>query len=513
MNLVDLMQRATLPKTTTENGAVSLATTGSALVDYFSKCGTYAGRSQDDVDRDMRAIFAEDPTAALRLVFGARLITRKPTGYKKAQTGLGRKDEFYKSIIWLLKNRPEAVYSNLHLVPLFGSWKDLLQDPLLSLIDTDKLFPLLKENLDDNLLLKYLPSLRSKARSPREKVRLMFVKLFRNYLKIDERQYRALKKSGKGHEWLQQMSSGQWDRIEFNKIPGRALANHMKRHKKGQEPVLYRHGLKERLIKWVAENNKFKFSGYVHELFLAFTDAGHDPIKLKVLDGQFETLIAPFRGHRLGNILCCVDTSGSMSSCVGGSKKLKAIDVSVSLGIAFSAVNIGFFQNTIVEFEGSCRLHKLNGAFSQRASYVQQNVHVPSGSTNFDGVVNLLVRLRQEHPEIPVEEYPQTILAVSDMQFNRTGSSTAHESAVRKLAQVGLNPRFIWWNVADRTKDFQVGSMDKGTYVMSGFDPANVLSLLGMYNAQDGEAPVKAPETPLEGLVAFLSQPIFDLIK
>ena len=110
----------------TYNGALSLSSTGSALLDYFSKVGTYSGRDQSVVDANMSSIFNEDEETALALVFASRLITRKPIGLEEVQTGFGRKDEFYKALVWMHNNRPQLLYRNLHLIPVFGSWKDFL---------------------------------------------------------------------------------------------------------------------------------------------------------------------------------------------------------------------------------------------------------------------------------------------------------------------------------------------------------------------------------------------------
>ena len=39
------------------------------------------------------------------------------------------------------------------------------------------------------------------------------------------------------------------------------------------------------------------------------------------------------------------------------------------------------------------------------------------GSTNFQSVVDEIVRIRKSNPNIPLEDYPSTLLVVSDMQF------------------------------------------------------------------------------------------------
>ncbi|MEZ6141212.1 MAG: hypothetical protein R3B84_11640 [Zavarzinella sp.] len=165
-----LLDRLAANGTTTWNGAlVSNATTGfdqfGTILDYFTKAGTYRDRPQTEVDADMARIFADDEAVALKMVLGLRLITRTPHDVEEiedAQTGFGRKDEFFKAVVWLNNNKPEILYRNLHLIPLFGCWKDLFSLPLITVLDRQKVYQLVKANLDDQLLRKYLPQIRSK---------------------------------------------------------------------------------------------------------------------------------------------------------------------------------------------------------------------------------------------------------------------------------------------------------------------------------------------------------------
>src|SRR4051812_252951 len=104
----------------TWNGAISNSTMGegkySKILNYFSKAGTYVDRDQKAVDADMASIFGDEPSTALKVIFGLRLITRKFDNIETddIQTGYGRRDEFYKAINWLLRTNPEVVYNNLH---------------------------------------------------------------------------------------------------------------------------------------------------------------------------------------------------------------------------------------------------------------------------------------------------------------------------------------------------------------------------------------------------------------
>jgi hypothetical protein len=89
-----------------------------------------------------------------------------------------------------------------------------------------------------------------------------------------------------------------------------------------------------------------------------------------------------------------------------------------------------------------------------------------------------------QNQQIPVTEYPQVLLVVSDMQFNPSGSaSTNYETAMRKLRAVGLNDMtVIWWNVnGSYSPGNEVPSTldDAGTVLVSGFDGAIITSILG----------------------------------
>ena len=61
----------------TENGALSYATIGSALLDQFGKAGTARGRDINQVWAEQSKLWADDPETALRFPFYLRMITRQ----------------------------------------------------------------------------------------------------------------------------------------------------------------------------------------------------------------------------------------------------------------------------------------------------------------------------------------------------------------------------------------------------------------------------------------------------
>ena len=115
----------------TENGALSYATAGTALIDQFGKAGTARARDINMVWNEQATLWSENPELALRFPFYLRMITRKTqvlgnsVEISKVQRGQGARDEAFKRFLWIERYHPEKFYRNLWLVPVVGSWKDL----------------------------------------------------------------------------------------------------------------------------------------------------------------------------------------------------------------------------------------------------------------------------------------------------------------------------------------------------------------------------------------------------
>jgi len=510
----------------TWNGAISNSTTGfdkfGTCLDYWSKVGTHLARSQGDVSLDMGAIFGDDAEAALRIVFGLRLISRKPKNGDEVliddtQTGFGLRNEFYKAIVWLHHNKPELLYKNLHLIPIFGSWKDFLNEPLIDVLDREKVYRVFLANVSNDLLRKYLPQIRSKGnqRTERDKKRVAWARGLARLLEISEKEYREWKSTGAAHVWQRQMSKGEWDSINFNGIPGKAMFLHTTQKGKDKKTVFERRGQVDRLMEWVKSQKTVKFTGFPYELTKA---AAKSPSIMQkfILDRQFETVLEPMRNHKLGNVLSCLDTSGSMTWCEVA-PGVQPYDVCLSMGMVFSALNVGYFKDAVCSFSNYSEIVKLTGETFTEKFDCLRNKCSGGGSTNFQSVIDLLVRMRREFPEIPVSEYPETLLVISDMQFNPVGGNTEtnYKAAMKKLSEVGLSEvRLIWWFVNGAGTDFPVQMNDKGTYLIGGFDPVNLKALMGLTpEVKNFVASEKVKETPLDGMMNWLRQPIFDLIS
>ena len=242
------------------------------------------------------------------------------------------------------------------------------------------------------------------------------------------------------------------------------------------------------------------------------------------VDKQFDGLIELAKQDRAGvteNVWCALDTSGSMGiRAVAGTT---AFEICVGMGIYFSTLNEGAFHNQVIMFDSTSRVRQLGGSFTDKVQQIMAGGWA-MGSTNFQSVIDEIVRVRTDSPNVPIEDYPTTLLVVSDMQFNPSGESpeTNYEAAMRKLAAVGLPPmRIVWWWVTGRGTDFPSKFDDEGVIMISGFDGSIISLLLGgdgpetpSDNEESDQAgpALAASATPVDAMLKALDQPILKLL-
>ena len=529
------LQELTQKDTVTWNGALSNSSSGCSLLDYFAKCGSYRGRTLEEVAADMASIFGTDEDKAMRIVLYNRMITRKPNGFDTVQRGQGQKDEFVKSLAWLEVNRPELLRKNLHLVPVVGCWKDLWYDSpstkYYNYVNTDWVYELVAMAMQDEnqrqLVAKFLPKIRSAKNTtrPRHERLNAWAKGLCERLMWTERQYRKFKSdpSNKAHNFQRVMCEGRWDDLDFGNIPGRALFNLV------NGKTLSNHGLENAYLKWIEKQPVAKFTGYPYELYEKASVRANSKVKTYTYNAQFEQLIKVGRDSipeevLQKGVLCALDTSGSME-CGGYGDGPAPIDVCVGLGIYFSKFLQGAFADTVVMFDNESKTLKLKGNFCDRVDQIRNHA-TAWGSTNFQSVIDEIVRVRRSNPNIPVSDFPEVLLVVSDMQFNPSESwfqdgnpeltKTNYELAKQKLAEVGLPPMsIIWWQVNGRdTSDVPSTMFDPGTTLISGFDGSIVTAILGgQEEVVDKKTGEKRKLTPDEQMDKALDQDVLNLVQ
>ena len=535
--------------TLTENGAKTYVTTNSAIVDQFGKAGNYRGRDIHDVFEDQKVLWDENEELALRFPFYLRMVTRKVkvnknTETEKVQNGQGARDEAFKRLLWIAKNHEETFNKNIWILPLVGSWKDIWTLMYYDLsfgvnaINHEDMFDIIKHGLSCethvDLVKKFMPRIKSNKKCTTDWTMTTnkLAKEFAKYVGITFVEYNLMKTTGTAHDFQKIICAREYDKLNWNLIPGRAL-NLLVSGK-----FLDNHNLTDSYVNWIESQPVAKFTGYVYELgkkyrealggYYRFGPKTNVPIALKyTLNAQFKNLVETARknGNITENVLCALDTSSSMDTAVKGLTGINCSDIANSLAIFFSELNTGAFHNKIMMFDDKSYPYDFKkDTFCDK---IKELPGVPCGGTNFQSVVDEMVKLRLEHPEIPLEEWPTTLLVVSDMQFNPANNNwrsvrhqvTNYEYSVNTLKEVFPeefvdNMKFVWWDCAARygNTDYEANKDTEGAYFFSGFD-GSVLSLLLNEEVVENEKVERKKMTAAEMVQKALSQEILNFVE
>jgi len=175
-------------------------------------------------------------------------------------------------------------------------------------------------------------------------------------------------------------------------------------------------------------------------------------------------------------VLPMCDVSGSMAFCLGSPAP---IDVCVSLGIYISERNEGLFKDAFLTFSEKPKVQYLSGSFAERCKQLSK-AHWEM-NTNLESTFEYLLNIAKLH-EIEQDKMPDTILILSDMQFDRCvkkGDDKALQMIERMYEEAGYKlPQVVFWNLNSRVNQSPVTVKDKRTCIVSGFSPSILKSVL-----------------------------------
>ena len=422
----------------TTNGMRAHSNTGSALVDLFFKIGASRGKS---VVAEFDLAMQEDQDLAVKIALWSRDV----------RGGAGEREIFRDILLHLENIRPDVLEKVLPFVPEFGRWDDVL------IFRTEKF-----KNLAYTLLGQALANANGLAAKWTPRKGPVAVE-FREFLKMSPKQYRKFL-VGLTNVVETKMCAKQWDTIEFGKLPSLASARYSKAFARNaaESYAAYR----ERLT---AGTDKINTGAvYPYDVIRTIQNGGDSA----VADAQWSAL-PDYIGN--ASILPLVDVSGSMASEAAGS--LTALDVAVSLGLYCSSKNTGVFRDTFLTFSSHPELVRLSGTLSEKLA--QMNSSEWGMSTNlvlaFEKILEAAVL-----GSVPEENMPQTLLILSDMQFDRCVNfdHSAYQMIKNRYQSAGYRvPNVVFWNLAS-ISTVPVRFDQRGTALVSGFSPAIMRSVL-----------------------------------
>jgi Mg-chelatase subunit ChlD len=483
--------------TTTENGALSHATTDDSRLNYFAK--VLRDTSTEEIQRHLDGAWGLSPLDTMKLISQKR----------DCRGGSGEKKAFYDSIRWVVTNYPDAAEMYIPLVAHFGTWKDgffcfcdtPLEEQWLNFVadhlkmdheilneaetDGDE-----KPKVSISLCAKWIPSegssldkkfngvydrlvvamgLGKATNKTRKVLRKEYITPLRQFIGIVE----------------SLMCGKQWDQIKYEQVPSVAM-NRLRKAFERNDPA----GFQTYLDAVQAGEKKINAAQlFPHDMVRHFM--GYNSGTDGVLEAQWKSYVETCR--ELGQLEKCVVVSDVSSSMNG-----TPMEVSIAMGLLIATLTKGPFHGTVITFETKPQFFKVDTKKSLQEQVRQLKAAPWGGSTNFQAVFDMILKKAQEH-RLKQEDMPETVVVVSDMQFNVADGSggygygygygassstdtdmscnffTNYETIKAKYRKAGYDmPKIVFWNVRGNTEDFPVTKDEYGTAMVSGFSPCHL---------------------------------------
>jgi hypothetical protein len=466
----------------TQNGATTLTSSGSKVLDLFGSIGALRKAKNEDITSRFESAFSEDKLLTLKTLFYARDV----------RGGQGERRVFRVILSYLANKYPEVAKQILSLVAEYGRWDDLLE---LALTPLEKdAFSLIQEQFTKDiaslgegepvsLLGKWLPS-----ENASNKARIAVARRLIHFLDIAPKTYRTFLSAFRREIQVveREMCSKEWDKIDYSKIPGRAGLIHRKAFLKNDE-VRYRSFLGEVTSGKVKLKTKVL---YPYDIiapilpsvgFHQLRRVGEKlfPVTKDISKDEEATLTAywnnlpNYLGENEREMLVVVDTSGSMRGL--------PVQVAVSLGLYIAERNKGAFKDYFLSFSRKPQLQKVKGdTLAQKVSNIVATDW--DENTDLEAVFNLLLNTAKLN-KLKAEDMPKQILIISDMEFDRAVSTpkdgTFLDGIKKRYAEFGYEmPSVAFWNVNARSLQSPVQKNDKGMLLVSGCSPAILTEVL-----------------------------------
>lgn len=389
---------------------------------------------------------------------------------RDAREGQGERRFFRVCMNWLAKSDDrEAAKRNLQYVSEFGRWDDLycfvdtpLQNDALEIMRQQIALDMSCKT--PSLLAKWLKSINTSSAESRR-----LANITREYFGMTHKQYRRtlsiLRERINVLEKL--MSAGEWEKIEFDKIPSRA-------------GLIYRNAfarrdiLRERYEKFIMDKNT-KVNAKVLYPYECVESAlkcrGRDKLDRAVINKYWDNLRDYFNGAAF-NGMALVDVSGSMTI---QHNSIAPINVAIALGLYCAEKCSGPYKGHFITFESNPHFIEVEG--EDFVEKVKNMYNAPwGGSTNIEKAFDLMLQVAIRN-NLSQEDIPKNLIIISDMQIDAcvkdfdNNHITSMSTIRKKWKECGYEmPKLVYWNVNARQNTILDDAKSNITYV-SGSSP------------------------------------------
>jgi len=495
--------------TFTENGAISLAGTGSARVDLFFKLVRNIPRTA--LERLIYDSWNECPLDTMKILFQSR----------DCRGGKGDRVPFILGMCYIIAQYPEWFLANFKQISVYGRWLDYIEiyksdfcNPAIQTEILNHLAETLQKDVDVlnttanqniSLLAKWIPSEGKKWSKGSGIIDNLCVKLFNlhDVTKVNSWHHMQLRKQYlsplRQHIKIveTQMCENKWSDIIYSSVPGVAMTNLNKAFKRHDETrfLQYLDDVKNK-------NNGAKINAdvvYPHTIVEKYLDE-YNTQRNK---GTFVNDVYEMQWKALEEKVTIEDTV--VVSDVSGSMDGTPMMVSIALGILLATKNkSAAFKDQLITFDDDPRCTYI-GDCDNLLQKIMKVRHMPwGGSTNIQKTFDIILAKCL----LRMEDAPKKLIIFSDMQFNIAIGGSSRESmlnfdAIRNKfdAHNLIMPEIIFWNLRGDTGDFPVSSDVPGVTLLSGFSPTLLNSIV-----------TGVTLTPYDILRQILDNPRYDTI-
>lgn len=485
MDLLNALKEET-NKTYTENGALAYKSTLNNTLDYFTQISSFKYDHVSGLDYFKKA-YQEDRLLAMKTLF----YTRNIRGLGQGLRSVSR--EIYK---WLSFNDIETMRANLNNIKEFGRIDDyysFVGTPL----EAEAMNILVSEVKKDetlehpSLCAKWLASINTSSDKTRK-----LAKITAKYLGLNAKEYRQLLSSLRKRIDVveRKMCAKKFGEISYEAVSSKAMLNYKDAFKRNDETRFdkYLESVKEGKKK-INTNAIYPYEilrrgkltiGY-HNLGISSDEAlesawGNLP---NFVEGNTKTLVV-------------ADTSGSM---IG-----EPLNVAVSLALYFASRNQGVWKDKLITFSSTPSFVDLEGAKT-----LKEKVEcIPSivSNTNIERVFELILDAAI-HNQVKEEDMPDSIIIVSDMQFDCmcTDAEKDYTTLIKsKYGNAGYKvPNIVYWNVNERYNMLSHTKYnERGVKLVSGFSQSLFKEVV-----------TSKDSNPYETMLKILNNEIFDKVK
>lgn len=479
MNSVNMLSAA-FNQSKTQNNADAFKSSNDALVDLFTLGGAMRGNWGIDICQLASNAFLQDKLSALKILFYLRDI----------RGGQGERDTFRQMIEAVSVLDSVAISKNLHLVPEYGRWDDLIEfyfNPLLKnvarkIIKTQLEEDILNMNLNKpiSLLAKWMPSINTSSDDTRYKARILS-----KDFGFSEANYRKTLSKLRAHLNIleRQMSAKKFNEIDYSQVPSQAMHKHKKAFIRndgvrfnqyladvasGKQEIKSAALYPYQIISEMMEKgflNTFSFNGLYRDNLQEIANL------IKVWNEQWKAL-PNFITNPEENSIAVVDVSGSMTG--------QPMAVAISIGLYLSERSKGVFADKIITFSENPEFVQVRGnnILERATSIIRSSWGM---NTNVEAVFDNILKAAIDNNVSP-KDMINRVYIISDMEFDQCAcgnmnSRNVGNSLFRQIRDryndAGYNmPELVFWRVNVINVQVPMTIDDRGITMVSGLSPS-----------------------------------------